>query len=643
MSITAVTTDSLPSDVPELLPDGVNWGIFEIRFSAAVKSKGKWPHFDGSTPRPLLSPEGRDIAVIDWDKAESSAYNLLQKIPDSAVFDVIRPLRKPGLHSPKSTHRRCPDRGDVRVFLDSLRVKEELASVGVDIDDKDYRLTIIGSLPPSLATYANSLLTATKLLSTSALGSSDIDPDTLIIVISEEYDRQRVQRERRAMAKAKKARRKGLPAGSVGGVGHKRNECKNKKKDSGSAKPKPSGSANAVETSSSDDKFAFAVEEGTDLDSLPDLHSESESNVSNTVESCGGHADAAMDDDWIGAVSHPLSPARIELFDSGCTSHISPYCDDFARLTPIDHKPFHAANKKPFSATAKDELVIDIPHGTTSSNLHLTEVFYSPEVGYTLVSVGWLDNAGFEVTFGQGKCIIKGQDGTLVGEVLKDDGGLYCLRHHSGKASAAEEVISLDQFHCQMGHISPEVAQKLITKGFVTGVHLKSSNEKDFFSKSCVYAKSTQRAVAKVCQGEQAKEFAEEIHSNIWGPAPVQTISGLEDGSFLEEYALAAEIADVEGLEPRTVAEAKRGPDWKLWEKAIEDKLELLRKAGMWELVNKPGNINIVGSKWVFKVKKDTARNIIKYKACLVVQGYSQVPGINYFDTFAPIAKLASI
>jgi len=45
----------------------------------------------------------------------------------------------------------------------------------------------------------------------------------------------------------------------------------------------------------------------------------------------------------------------------------------------------------------------------------------------------------------------------------------------------------------------------------------------------------------------------------------------------------------------------------------------------------------------VFKVKKDVTGNIERYKAQLVAQGYTQVPGVNYFNKFAPIAKVASI
>jgi hypothetical protein len=74
---------------------------------------------------------------------------------------------------------------------------------------------------------------------------------------------------------------------------------------------------------------------------------------------------------------------------------------------------------------------------------------------------------------------------------------------------------------------------------------------------------------------------------------------------FLEEYALATETADTEAIEPRTLAEAKRHPDWILWEKAIYEELETLWSAGTWERVEKPQGANIVGSNWVFHIKKD--------------------------------------
>jgi len=90
---------------------------------------------------------------------------------------------------------KCPNKGDVHEWLDSLCVcREELAQVGVGIDEKDYHSTIILSLPIYLASFASSQLAAARLYSP----TKSIDPDNLISLISEEYERQRNSHSRRS-------------------------------------------------------------------------------------------------------------------------------------------------------------------------------------------------------------------------------------------------------------------------------------------------------------------------------------------------------------------------------------------------------------------------------------------------------------
>jgi reverse transcriptase-like protein len=67
-----------------------------------------------------------------------------------------------------------------------------------------------------------------------------------------------------------------------------------------------------------------------------------------------------------------------------------------------------------------------------------------------------------------------------------------------------------------------------------------------------------------------------------------------------------------------------------------------LKAAGTWRLEEAPSNTNIIGSKWVFKAKKDAVGNIAQYKARLVAQGFSQIDGVDYDDTYTPVAHLAS-
>jgi GAG-pre-integrase domain len=173
------------------------------------------------------------------------------------------------------------------------------------------------------------------------------------------------------------------------------------------------------------------------------------------------------------------------------------------------------------------EMTIDIPNGADISQLRLTEVLYSPEVGYTLVSVGRLDDKGFTMSFSGGKCTISGPNGEHVGAVPKNGNGLYKVVHEQNDANVATEVLTLDQFHRRMGHISPEVVRKLVDKGFMTGVRLETMPDGEpHFCESCVYAKATRKPVAKAREGERAIKFGEEIHSDLWGPAPVAMKAG---------------------------------------------------------------------------------------------------------------------
>ena len=62
----------------------------------------------------------------------------------------------------------------------------------------------------------------------------------------------------------------------------------------------------------------------------------------------------------------------------------------------------------------------------------------------------------------------------------------------------------------------------------------------------------------------------------------------------------------------------------------------------MWRLKEAPLGANIISSKWVFKAKKDAMGNIVHYKVRLVAQGFSQIGSVDYNNTYAPVAHLAS-
>ena len=198
----------------------------------AVEAKGFWGHYDGTVVRPeavgttVTSPEGITTttpptqvmldAVLQWDKDERSAKSLLtQKIPNLTLMlvhnqrtvkerwdKIVAEYSQKGAYAQTDMRARfleskCPEKGDVREFLESLRTKrEELITMGVSIDDKDYLSTIISSLPYVLSSFASGQLASARLYASTNM----IAPDSLISLISEESDRLKNQRSRRAGA-----------------------------------------------------------------------------------------------------------------------------------------------------------------------------------------------------------------------------------------------------------------------------------------------------------------------------------------------------------------------------------------------------------------------------------------------------------
>ena len=121
--------------------------------------------------------------------------------------------------------------------------------------------------------------------------------------------------------------------------------------------------------------------------------------------------------------------------------------------------------------TGIGKLVIDVPNGDNHfCRLQLSGVQYSLEIAYTLVLIGWLDEAGFSLLFRNGKCLIHGPDGKNIWEVLKALRKVYRVEHVEGEASAAEKVLTLECFHHCMGHISFQTAKQLVKNEYIMGM-----------------------------------------------------------------------------------------------------------------------------------------------------------------------------
>ena len=242
--------------------------------------------------------------------------------------------------------------------------------------------------------------------------------------------------------------------------------------------------------------------------------------------------------DWVFAATNKGIDLQWDLYDSGASHHMSPCRGDFVNFREIPMKSLTVANSESFVATGTGDMIITTPHGEERIKIQLTHILYTPAVGFTLVSIGHIDDTGFYSTFGGGQCEIRAPDGRLIGKIPKT-GGVYRSPHASAISMGLVGIqqVSLKDLHRWMGHINVCAVKDLVKHGVIDGIVL-TGDIQDFECRACQIAKGCRKSIPKIREGGRATKFGGEVHSDLWGPACKPTFgSRIYYISFMDDWS----------------------------------------------------------------------------------------------------------
>ncbi|XP_076544682.1 uncharacterized protein LOC117610925 [Osmia lignaria lignaria] len=114
-----------------------------------------------------------------------------------------------------------------------------------------------------------------------------------------------------------------------------------------------------------------------------------------------------------------------------------------------------------------------------------------------------------------------------------------------------------------------------------------------------------------------------------------------EEDNEIEDSDTEANLVEI--VEPQSLKEALNSPQAAEWKNAINEELDSLSSRGTWEVTNLSEGRKCIGCRWVFKLKTDTDGVITRYKARIIAQGFSQEKGVDYSETYSPVANFSLI
>ncbi|XP_075640499.1 uncharacterized protein LOC142612270 [Castanea sativa] len=301
---------------------------------------------------------------------------------------------------------------------------------------------------------------------------------------------------------------------------------------------------------------------------------------------------------------------------------------------------------------------------TTSKFFTLKDVLHVPKIQKNLVSGSLLSKNGFKLVFESDKFSLF-KSGMYVGKgylsngmfkmnvmtVIDNNKGAYSV--YMLESSNVWHVVAPIPKRIKMGpktidcvfisYTHSNTAYRfLIYKSEIPDLHVNTiieSKNSSFFEEIFPY-KSTQESSSykRNFESTSSTSHDQELIEEMNEVEPKHSKRAKTSKSFGPNF-LTYTLED----EPQSFKEAISTPKAPFWKEAVNSKIESILQNHTWEVVDLPPGCKPLGHKWIFKRKLKADGSIDKYKARLVVKGYKQKEGVDYFETYSPVTRITSI
>nr|GEZ45545.1 hypothetical protein [Tanacetum cinerariifolium] len=358
------------------------------------------------------------------------------------------------------------------------------------------------------------------------------------------------------------------------------------------------------------------------------------------------------------------------IIDSGCSKHMT---SNRALLTNFVEK---------FLGTVRfgnnDFAVIAGYGDVVIGSMTIKKVYYVEGLGHNLFSVGQFYDKGLEIAYRKSTCFVRNENGV---DLFTGDrsSNLYTIALNEiasnssncllAKASSSQSWL----WHQCLSHLNFATINNLVKNNLVRGPP-KMKFEKDHLCFACeqgkihhitspkqILLRITKLPTPNVETSNTEGEVFHELFESFQGESSPSSINDdvQQSSEETKDHPLhkiidpnssvrtRGQLANsclfaclLSSIEPAIVAEALKDADWV---SAMQDELDQFARLKVWRLVPCPDGRSIVKTKWIIKNKKDESSLVIYNKERLVFVGNYQQEGIDYDETFAPVAQIEAI